>query len=138
MPECKGRWRFAPPLNAQGSRVRRDGTTTDWWLIIECDRDLGKYLRHLYSVANPAREPLSDPLWGAHVSVVQGEVPVNIDRWCDREDKVVTLEYLQEPKQYGEYVVLPVVCEEALNYRESLGLSRDPQWPLHLTVGNSK
>lgn len=82
--------------------------------------------------------PLSEPLWGAHVSVVLGEVPTNVKLWRDREGQTVELEYAQKPQFFGEYVVFPVQCEKALNYREQLGLAREPQWPLHLTIGNCK
>ncbi len=42
------------------------------------------------------------------------------------------------PQEIGDYVLYPVRCEAALDYRERLGLPREPRYPLHLTIGNLK
>lgn len=138
MPKLQGKYVFAPAVGPDGSRVRRDGTTTDWWLIIQCDRDAGKYLRRLYELAHPSAASLSEPLWGTHVSVIRGEVPTNPCPWGDRDGAPITIEYAQQPQQASGYVFLPVQCDAALEYRQQLGLPRQPQWPLHLTIGNYK
>ncbi len=138
MPHIIGRYEFAPALGANGKRVRRDGATTDWWLIIRLDKDLGRYLRQLYTLDSPAGGAISDPLWGAHVSIVQNEKPENLQHWQDRDGREVELEYLQDPRETDGYLFLPVVCAEALDYRQTLGLPREPRWPLHLTFGNRK
>ena len=57
-----GTCRFSPPLDPRGGRVRRDGSTTDWWLILACDPELGRYLRHLYHLDARRIRQLSDPL----------------------------------------------------------------------------
>ncbi len=121
--------RFAPPLGPGGSRARRDGGTTDWWLILQCDPDVGRYLRLLYALDVRHTRQLSDPLWGPHVSIVQNEMPPDLTQWRALEG---------EPQEIGEYVFYPVACAEALAYREALGLPREPRWPLHLTFGNRK
>ena len=136
MPTVIGTYEFAPALGPNGNRQRRDGTTTEWWLIVKLDPDLGRYLRQLYRIESPAWAGLSDPLWGPHVSIVQGEVPPNPQYWKDRGGETVSLEYEQAPQETDGYVYLPVTCEAALDYRELLGLPRSPKWPLHLTIGN--
>jgi hypothetical protein len=138
MPRIAGHYRFAPPLDAAGNRIRRDGSTTDGWLIIQCEPDLGRYLRQLRMMENRASPWLSDPLWGTHVSVVRGEALPDPRAWNDREGQLVEFEYLLPPQAVGEYAFFPVICEDALDYRERLGLPREPQWGLHLTFGNSK
>jgi len=35
-----GHCRFSPPLDARGGRVPRDGRTTQWWMILDCDPEL--------------------------------------------------------------------------------------------------
>src|SRR5947207_1267141 len=40
---------YSPTL--KGSLARRDGGTTKWWLILDCDPDLGRYFRHLFHIA---------------------------------------------------------------------------------------
>lgn len=138
MPIIIGTYEFAPALGPDGNRVRRDGTTTDWWLIIRFEREVGRYLRHLYQLMSPAQANISEPLWGPHVSIIQGEQPGNPQHWKDREGQPVEIEYAQDPRETDGYVYLPVFCEAALAYRELLGLPREPRWPLHLTIGNRK
>ncbi len=138
MPYVTGKYVFSPALSPDGNRVRRDGTTTDWWLIIQCDRELGRYLRHLYKLEFPSSGNIGEPLWGAHVSIVQNEKPPNLKHWQDRDNQEVTLEYEQVSQETDGYIYHAVVCEEALNYRELLGLSKNPKFPLHLTIGNRK
>ncbi len=138
MPRVTGQYRFAPPLDASGNRIRRDGSTTDGWLIIQCEPDVGLYLRRLRMLDHRAATALSDPLWGAHVSVVLGEALPEPSAWMGREGVTVEFEYLLPPQTIGEYAFFPVICEDALDYRERLGLPREPQWPLHLTFGNFK
>lgn len=138
MPSLTGICRFAPPLGPGGARTRRDGGTTDWWLILQCEPDVGRYLRQLYALDMRRTRQLSDPLWGAHVSVVQDEMPPDLTQWRALEGQAMTFEYLHPPQQIGEYAFYPVECAEALAYREALGLPRQPRWPLHLTFGNRK
>jgi hypothetical protein len=138
MPIITGRYVFSPTLGTSGNRARRDGGTTDWWLIIQCDRDVGRYLRHLYASAHPAAGPVNEPLWGPHVSVVHGEVPPNPDPWSDRQGREIAFEYAQEAEETDGYIYHPVTCIELLDYREQLGLTRAPRLPLHLTIGNFK
>ncbi len=138
MPALTGICRFAPPLDAGGGRVRRDGSTTDWWLILQCEPDVGRYLRELYALDVRRTRQLSDPLWGPHVSIVQNETPPDLAQWRALEGQPMTFDYLHPPQEIGEYVFYPVACAEALAYREALGLPREPHWPLHLTFGNRK
>ena len=138
MSTITGQYEFSPALAPDGSRVRRDGSTTDWWLIIRFDREVGRYFRHLYRLASPAQADIAEPLWGPHVSIVQGEMPLKLACWKDRDGESVSVEYRQEPQETDGYVYLPALCTAALDYREQLGLPREPKWPLHLTVGNRK
>ena len=138
MPVFSGLCRFSPPLDARGGRVRRDGSTTDWWLILACDPELGRYLRHLHHLDARRMRQLSDPLWGPHVSVVLGEVPADPSIWKDREDEPMAFDIVWTPREIGDYVFFPVRCDAALDYRERLGLPREPRHPLHLTIGNFK
>ena len=67
---------------------------------------------------------VSDPLWGAHVSIVQNEMPPDLTHWRALEGQAMTFDYLHPPQQIGEYAFYPVECAEALAYREVLGLPR--------------
>ncbi len=134
--ETNATYRFSPPLNKSGKTTRRDGKSTKWWLILECEREIGRYLRHLFEVATHHTRPLQEPLWGAHVSVVRDEEPPNARLWEQLEGTQVPVEYNSKIELVNDFVVAPVRCEAALDYREALGLPREPRIPLHLTIGN--
>jgi hypothetical protein len=75
-----GTFRYSPELRP-GSWQRRDGDSTRWWLIIDCDPELGRFLRHLYTIACHRTRAAQAPLWGTHISVIRGEVPPNQAAW---------------------------------------------------------
>lgn len=130
-----GTFRFSPELR-QGSHTRRDGGSTRWWLIIDCDPDLGRFLRHLFAVGYHRTRSLQPPLWGPHISVVRGEEPPDPAAWGRLDGATVAFEYDSVLRETEGFVWCPVECPEALAVRETLGLLRCPDPPLHLTVGN--
>lgn len=134
----EGICRFSPPLNKRGETVRRDGKTTDWWLVLECDPELGRYLRQLFFMHHHKTESLQEPLWGTHVTVIRDEQPPNLELWKSIESETFSIHYGTEITVFDEYVFLPVECPAALDYREQLGLPREPEYPLHMTFGNMK
>lgn len=69
---------------------------------------------------------------------MQNEVPTQLSAWKDREDESMAFEIVWTPQEIGDYVFFPVRCDAALEYREQLGLPREPTYPLHLTIGNLK
>lgn len=130
------RYRFSPALNKRGGTTRRDGQTTQWWLILECDRELGRYYRHLYTLRCHHTKTLQEPLWGTHVSVIRGEEPPNQTLWKALEGQSVELAFDQQFELYSGFMASKVYCHTALDYRQALGLPREPEYPLHLTIGN--
>lgn len=130
-----GTFRFSPELR-KGSHTRRDGGSTRWWLIIDCDPELGRFLRHLFALGHYRTRTLQQPLWGPHMSVIRGEEPPNANAWGSANGVTVEFEYSPELHETDGYVWSPVECPEALAVREMLGLPRTPEPPLHLSVGN--
>lgn len=133
-----GRLRYSPTNN--GKIIRRDGGTTKWWLVIDCNPNIGGYYRELYRMENHGAKTIQRPAWDAHISVVTNEKPddKHIDFWKKYEGRRIEYEYVHQSQSNGTYVWLPVWCDEALDMREELGLNRNPYHPLHLTVGNCK
>jgi hypothetical protein len=132
-----GTLRYAPTLR-NGSTARRDGGSTEWWLILDCDPELGRLLRHQYAVWHRHARTLQPPLWGAHVSVVRGEEPpdkAGWKRWAGRE---VGFEYAPEPCETDGYLWVPVRSPVLLDVRGELGLPPEPTPGFHLTFGNLK
>ena len=126
----KGICIFSPSLNRGGSIKRRDGKTTEWWMIIQCDRSIGDYYRSLHKVYSNHILSLSEPLWGTHVSIIRDEKPKQLGLWKSLEGKEVEISYSNQVNLYSGYAVLDVKCEELLDYREKLGLTRQPELPL--------
>ncbi|WP_257389090.1 hypothetical protein [Tahibacter caeni] len=130
-----GTLRYSPELRP-GSHRRRDGGSTRWWLILDGDPELGRYLRHLHWIAQRRLRSLQAPLWGTHVSVIRGELPPHPGHWGDGEGERVDFTFDPLGRETNGYVWFPVRCAAVLDLRERLGLPREPQPPLHLTVGN--
>ncbi|MFO0865263.1 MAG: hypothetical protein U0744_11550 [Gemmataceae bacterium] len=131
-----GSFRFSPEIR-KGSHQRRDGGTTKWWLIIDCDPELGRLFRHLYMLGHFRTRTLQPPLWGPHVSVIRGEEPANAASWGLAAGEAVEFEYSSDLRETDGYVWCAVECPRALAIREALNLPRSPQPPLHLSIGNS-
>jgi hypothetical protein len=131
-----GTFRYSPTLN--GSMARRDGGTTRWWLIIDCDPELGRYLRHLYTLGSFRTRKVQAPLWETHISVIRGEEPPDKRAWERFNGVEVEFDYEPVLRETQGYLWAAVVCETALRHREELGLPRDPDPALHMTVGNLK
>lgn len=129
-----GTLRYSPTL--KGSLDRRDGGTTRWWLIAECDPELGRYLRHLFTLGTWHTKKAHPPIWGPHISVIRGEEPPDKSAWFRHTGQAVEFEFSPEMQETEGYLWMPVWCETLLDYREELGLPRAPDPPLHLTVGN--
>jgi hypothetical protein len=66
-----GTFRYSPTLRGD-STTRRDGGSTVWWLILDCDPELGRLMRHFYRQSRCNTISPQPPLWGTHVSVIRG------------------------------------------------------------------
>lgn len=116
-----------------------DHVSKNWWITVECDKELGKYLRHLYYLYNYKTEKLIRSAWAEHISVVRNEEPPT-DHYKSFWEKYARAEIwvriYMRPETNGEYWWLPAYSEAALNIRQELGLSREPEIPLHMTFGH--
>lgn len=131
-----GTLRYSPQLGRGGHR-RRDGGSTVWWLIVDCDPELGRYLRHQYLLGHRRTRGLQAPLWGPHISVIRGETPPRPAAWKRLDGATVGFDYDPQVHEAQGYVWCPVRCPALLDLREELGLPREPQPALHLTIGNA-
>lgn len=131
-----GTFRYAPTNH--GSTARRDGGTTEWWLILDIDPELGRYLRAEYARFRYRTVEARAPLWGTHVSVIRGEEPADKSAWKRHDGKRVEVRYSWDVTAMNDYLWLPVWCPAANAVRVELGLPANPTPPLHLTFGNTK
>lgn len=111
-------------------------TSPNWWLIIECDKELGKYYRKLYFLNAYGCDQLQRPAWAEHITVIRNEEPPNKNAWEKFDGIEVEYEFLSTAESDGHYVWFPVRCNFVLEIRAQLGLSRLPDIPLHLSIGH--
>jgi hypothetical protein len=81
---------------------------------------------------------LRRPAWETHISVIRDEKPSNESDWLKYDGQDIEFTYMPDLEFNGIYVWMPVLCPNALDIREELGLPRNPFYDLHLTVGNRK
>jgi hypothetical protein len=107
-----------------------------WWLVLDCDEAIGTYYRDLYRLFHYRTRELIRPAWDSHITVIRNEEPTNKEVWEKYAGKQVEFVYESSLQTDGNYWWLTVVSEELLDVRTELGLPRDPQFPLHLSVGH--
>lgn len=127
----KGILRYSPQLIGNASEK--------WWLILNCDAELGAYYRRLYEYQTHRCLKLQTPGWKDHVSVVRNEEPADELKplWFKYEGQEIDFKYEPVVKDNGLYYWLEVECDFLLDLREELGLPRNPEFNLHVTIGNN-
>ena len=110
----------------------------NWWLVLDCDPEIGKYYRHLYWLSQYKCNTLVRPAWGEHISVVRNEKPPKEQIWRLYNNQEVKFYYGKFIQTDGEHFWLGVSCPILIEMRTELGLPKEPDPPLHLTVGHVK
>jgi len=125
-----GTLRYSPKL--LGNRE-----SEKWWLVLDCDPNIGKYYRTLYHLDHHGCRTLMRPAWQEHITVIRNEEPPDKTLWEAYTGEVIEFEYNPEPRTNGCYWWLSVTCPRLLDIREQLGLPREPSIPLHLSFGHT-
>jgi hypothetical protein len=76
------------------------------------------------------------PAWASHITVIRNEEPPNRDLWEKYNNQKVDFLYIPPVETNGEYFWLNVICDKLFQIREELGLPREPEIPLHLSIGH--
>lgn len=155
---------------------KHDGTTfKDWWIILSCHDSIALYYRwwiekqgifetssDLWLDKNKIQDPKNQiwPInqygikttrsaWGAHISVVRGEVPKNKNLWRKHQDKKINFRYDPETlNTNGKHWWIEIESLELEEIRQELGLTPKYNYlerrtgikkelPFHLTLGHS-
>lgn len=111
--------------------------SSERWLVLMCDDEISKYYRWLFYREFPWKGKLTRPVWGTHISVIRGEKVPNYNLWKTDENKLVEFEYEGGVQDNDEYYWLKVTCPYLSNLREKYGLSREPRFGFHLTIGRT-
>lgn len=114
-----------------------------WWCVVEIDDEIANYYR--WWVSRRYHKTMLKPSWNAHITVVGGTKPKNINKWKERHGQEVIFAYEHYPQTYDPNVRrssepphwwVRVYCDELNDVREELGLRRE--YPFHITVGKEK
>ena len=111
--------------------------SSDRWLVLMVDDSISEYYRCLFYREFPYLGKLTRPVWGAHISIIRGERVPNYKLWKMDANKIVEFEYEPGVRDNGEYYWLNVKCNYLGDLREKYGLSRNPNFGLHLTIGRT-
>lgn len=103
------------------------------WAIVTCDDEISKYYRSLY--LQEFKNKIIRPTWGAHISWIRNERIPNFKLGKLFNNKIIEFEYYPGVKDNGTYFWLNVKCDYLLELRSKYGLSKEPKFGLHLTIG---
>lgn len=107
-----------------------------WWLVLDCDSNIVNYFRHLYRLSHYNTREIVKPAWDSHITIIRNEEPPHKEFWDKYAGLSVEFDYEHSPKTDGNYWWLSVISDQLLDIRTELGLVRDPEFPLHLSVGH--
>jgi hypothetical protein len=107
-----------------------------------CDDEISRYYRHLYTKEYPYlnsgySQKLTRPVWGAHISCIRGEYIPNMKLWGLDSNKIVEFDYDAGVLDNKEYYWLRVNCPVLSELRRKYGLSAEPRFGFHLTIGRT-
>jgi hypothetical protein len=117
-------------------------SSSDKWAVLMCDDEISKYYRHLYTMEYPYLnggmcQKLTRPVWGAHISLIRNERVSDMKLWGLDANKLIEFDYEPGVISNGEYYWLKVSCPYLGDLRVKYGLSREPRFGLHLTIGRT-
>src|ERR1700686_2711710 len=110
---------------------------SDKWLVLMCDAEISKYYRHLFYREFPYRGKLTRPVWGTHISTIRGEYVHKMELWGLSANKMIEFEYDGGVLDNKEYYWLKVKCPYLSELRIKYGLTPEPRFGFHLTIGRT-
>jgi hypothetical protein len=102
-----------------------------------CDDEISKYYREMFYREYPWKGKLTRPVWGTHISIIRGEKIPNMDMWGKDANKIIEFEYEGGVLDNNEYYWLKAKCPYLSDLREKYGLSKEPRFGFHLTIGRT-
>lgn len=112
----------------------------DFWLVLQLPLSLVRYYQ--YFLKTDLHLDVKDPQWGAHVSIVRGENPPNIEYWKKYNGQKVKIKFypyveeIKDKKQPGSFYVIEFEDDFISEIRNELGLT-SKYFKYHITVGRT-
>ena len=108
-----------------------------FWLMVSVDEQIARYYKWLL-LKERCLSINTGGIWGTHISVVRGERDRPKTGWWGSNDgEIVDFEYSETVEGDGTYFWLPVRSQKLAEIRVGYGLSPEPYFPFHLTLGNT-
>lgn len=137
----KGIIRYSP-LRIGGRR-----RINPWWIVVDTDNEISKYYKWWLErlIYNPPwlkkneGEKLNLPLWGTHVTVLNGVKEVGeqyLEFWEKYQGEQIEFEYSPYIEKHWKFFVLPVKCSKLEIIRDELGF--DSNYHFHITVARQQ
>lgn len=119
--------------------TRKHKNQSSWKRVamIRTDCDLDRY--YAWFLKKRFNLELNKNLRGSHVTIISDRLDKNVFSEASKVFNGKEIEFFIEldPKSNGEHWWLRVFCPMAESIREAMGLSRDPYFGFHLTIGHA-
>jgi len=121
---------------------KRKKSDQHWWVILDCDPELGHYYRHLYHLSHHRCRKLAKPFWGSHITILRNEEPEEDYKhlWDLHAGELVEFKYyggVQDnfsEERFRSFYWVNVICPRLDEVRNELALS-PPLRGYHLAIG---
>ena len=118
------------------NKTRKHKSQSSWKRValITTDDDLDLY--YSWFLAKRFNLKLNRSIRGSHITFISDKFEHSIKNIVDKYDgKEIEFYYDLEPRSNGEHWWLRVYCSFAEDIREEAGLTREPYFSFHLTLG---
>ncbi len=130
MFKSSGRLIYDPHKNTKGRVLK----PANYWVILKTDEEIIRYYQHWLQLKSNVK--FEKTLWGSHISVNRGVVPINSKLWNKHKNKVFTFLYSNVVKPVNNlFYYVDVISPDLEDIRDELGLPRLPNNGFHLTIG---
>lgn len=124
----------SPPRPGGKKRVN------NYWLIVKVPNGIVEFYHHWIQKRigppwDPKAKKLQLPMWGGHITVLDGRTPLNDCQMKILEKldgKRVSFEYSPDIQQHWKFFYLPVRSHELNQIRSDLGLTKS--YRFHITI----
>ena len=128
-------------LNFTPEDVTRKHKNQSSWkrvALIKTDCDIADY--YAWFLKTRFNLKLNPPLRGTHVTFISDRLERSVFEQASQIFNGKEITFYYDPsniRSNGVHWWINVECEDALSIRESIGLSREPYFGLHLTIGTA-
>lgn len=105
------------------------------WTLLECDDNIGRMYRSLYSQEYFYKPTIQKPLWGTHISIIRGETILSNEIKKEIGGLGIQFYYIPNICTNGIHFWLPIICPVLDDIREAFGLGPS-RVNYHMTIGN--